>query len=805
MRNYQEDALEKLRDGFRGGHRTQLLYAPCGAGKTELAVALMQAAAIKGTRSAMIVDRRVLCDQTSARLWKYNIDHGVLMAGSSRWRPELPIQVCTAQTLEAREGFPDVGLLIVDEAHCQRQSTTEFIKNHPKIRVIGLSGSPFTKGLGAVYTAVQSAIPISAMISAGWLVPPRVFVAKQIDMTGAKKVAGEWSAKEATTRGVKITADVVSEWVKKTHEVFGGPRKTIVFCAGVAHGEDLSRQFAEAGYNFVSISYRDDDDYKQEVLAEFNKPDTEINGIIATDILTKGFDQSDVMIGVSARPFSKSFSSHVQQLGRVMRPHADKSHAIWMCHCVAGDQRVLTHRGLVRIDRILLSDRIWDGIDFVTHRGVVSRGIRPVIRYAGITATPDHLIETADEGWCSLGYCADKQKSIVTTGVGGTALRECDDYRTGGNLAGRTQKAVHACSLRMRNLRISIHRLVAEFTGRENEWVHSVWPAKARAGMAECQSGGYAGAVQKPEAQSVSELRGQRDRIQVRLGDWVRSLDKRELGLLGRTERNGIRSDQQQRALRAGKYPVGDEAIEPEQQKKFEDRTVDAQIQDRTPRSAICGRYIASIFKRWSFFGCYRRALSSTVTEAEREVWDILDCGPRHRFTCEGLLVHNSGNFLRFHDQWEALCERGVDELDDGAEKPKPEPTDKEKEASKCPQCGCVWSAKEDVCANCGHVRVRRNDVIEVAGQMEELSGTGKKADKYSSDYKREWYQGLIAHLRAKGKNENRAFHLYREKFKCEPAWKKVAGSQITTPAMDAIGFLWHANIKFAKSQGARR
>jgi DNA repair protein RadD len=38
------------------------------------------------------------------------------------------------------------------------------------------------------------------------------------------------------------------------------------------------------------------------------------------------------MIGVSARPFSKSLSSHVQQMGRVMRPYDGKDFAIWLDH-----------------------------------------------------------------------------------------------------------------------------------------------------------------------------------------------------------------------------------------------------------------------------------------------------------------------------------------------------------------------------------------------------------------------------------------------------------------------------------------
>jgi superfamily II DNA or RNA helicase len=223
-------------------------------------------------------------------------------------------------------------MLLVDEAHAQRKQTTEFIKNAKGFRVVGLSASPFTKGLGNTYSAVVSAATTRELVDQGWLAPMRVFIAKQIDMTGAKKKMGEWSDTDATERGIRITGDIVAEWVKKTHEIFGMPKKTIVFCAGVAHGEDLAKKFAEAGYNFVSISYKDDDQFKQDAFAEFAKTDSSIHGLIATDILTKGYDQSDCMIGISARPFSKSFSSHVQQMGRIMRQHHGKEFCVWLCH-----------------------------------------------------------------------------------------------------------------------------------------------------------------------------------------------------------------------------------------------------------------------------------------------------------------------------------------------------------------------------------------------------------------------------------------------------------------------------------------
>lgn len=332
LRSYQEECLVNLRNGFKNGHSRQMLYLPTGAGKTECAIALLKASAEKGHRCAMVMDRRVLVEQTSERIERYSLDHGVLMAGHWRFHTYKSIQVCSAQTLEKRGSMPGMKLMIVDEAHNTRQQTAEFIKNNPDVFVVGLSASPFTKGLGNIYSSVVNGPTTKQLVDMGNLAPLRVFIAKEIDMTGAKKVAGEWSQGEATERGIKITGDIVNEWIKKTHEIFGEPKKTIVFCAGVAHGLDLSEKFKEAGYNFVSISYKDDDEAKREALLEFSKPDSSIHGLIATDILTKGFDQADVMIGISARPFTKSFSSHVQQLGRIMRPHEDKSDAIWLDH-----------------------------------------------------------------------------------------------------------------------------------------------------------------------------------------------------------------------------------------------------------------------------------------------------------------------------------------------------------------------------------------------------------------------------------------------------------------------------------------
>lgn len=333
LRPYQLAAIDGLRQGARSGHRSQIVVAPTGAGKTALATQMMRDAAAKGSRVAFVVDRVALVDQTSAVLDRYGIAHGVIQAGHWRNRAYEKIQICSAQTLEKRGFFPNLNLLIVDECHGIRKETASLIQNRPELHVLGLTATPFTKGLSNLYTNLVNVSTTDALIGEGYLVPLKIYAAVSPDMAGAKVVAGEWTDADIEARGSTIIGDIVAEWTAKTLEHFGKPVKTIVFAASVSHGEALCRQFNAAGHRFVQISYRDgSDDRRRAIIEEFRKPESSIVGLVACEIFTKGFDVPDVMCGIAARPYRKSLSSHIQQMGRVMRPHPGKTFGLWLDH-----------------------------------------------------------------------------------------------------------------------------------------------------------------------------------------------------------------------------------------------------------------------------------------------------------------------------------------------------------------------------------------------------------------------------------------------------------------------------------------
>ncbi len=487
-RPYQVASIEGLRQGFRDHHTRQVLAAPTGAGKSVIMLEMIQRAMEKGSRILFICERRILVEQFSRHLDAQGIDHGIMMSKHWRFKPQELVQIATAQTLEKMESWPAFDICFVDEIHaCMRKSIKQMMTNFPKLKVIGATATPFHPELGKYFSSVTSVISMSELVEKAYLVPFRVFVAHEIDTTGVKIVAGEWKKDELEARGQQIVGDVVSDYIRISNEVFSRHSKAICFSCGVAHGADLARKFAEAGVNAVQISSNDEDEYRAEVLADFAKPDTSINVLISVSILSRGFDQTDVEHVILARPLKKSFSEHVQMVGRGARTHPEKK------------------------------------------------------------------------------FCV---------------------------------------------------------------------------------------------------------------------------------------------------------------------------IQD------------------------------------------------------------NSGNWLRFKDSWDEFYSNGVNSLNEGAdEKPRKEPSEKDKAAAKCPRCGHLWSGGSDVCSHCGAIRARRNEVLAVAGEMSELTLVPKK-EKYSADYKESFYAQLLGYAQEKGHAPGSAYHRYVEKFGVGPSMAKPAPE---APGPEVCNWIRSRQIAYAK------
>jgi len=322
LREYQSESIEGLRENIRNGIESQILAAFVGAGKTVMAAYLLREAFRKGARGMFIVDRLSLLGQTSAMFDRYGIPHGVIQSSHPRYFPNEQIQIASIQTLAARGWNGNVDLIIPDECHILHRTMTQRILMGGA-KFIGLSATPFTKGLGRYYKGIVNVRTANQLTADGFLVQFRVFAANEPDMKGAKVVAGEWTDADASERAKVIVGDVVKEY-----QQHAGTRKGIAFGVDVSHCEEMRRQFTAAGVVTALYTYMTPDDEREEMLREFRKPDSKIRLLISVSALSRGFDVPDVEVIIMCRPLKASFAEFVQVLGRGLRSHSTKTDCI---------------------------------------------------------------------------------------------------------------------------------------------------------------------------------------------------------------------------------------------------------------------------------------------------------------------------------------------------------------------------------------------------------------------------------------------------------------------------------------------
>jgi DNA repair protein RadD len=323
---HQERAIEMLDEAFDSSKRAPLLCMPTGSGKTVTAGELIDRHLRHGGKAAFVVPRLSLIDQAVADFEEIGItDIGVRQGLHFRTDRRALLQVCSAQTLIRRIDFPDVDLAFVDEAHIVFKGVSEWIKSAKDTRFIGLSATPWSKGLGLVYDHLIKPVTIGELIENRILSPFRVFAPPGPDLSKVKTVAGEFHEGELSdaVNRRELVADVVQTWLHK-----GEDRPTLCYGVDRKHAQHLQERFIEAGIPTGYIDCNTPLHERQIIFRQFELGEIRIICNVAT--LDTGID-ADVRCIIDARP-TKSRIRYVQTIGRGLRRAEGKDHLIVLDH-----------------------------------------------------------------------------------------------------------------------------------------------------------------------------------------------------------------------------------------------------------------------------------------------------------------------------------------------------------------------------------------------------------------------------------------------------------------------------------------
>lgn len=333
LRPYQAEALQKLRIALAGGKRRVMLYSPTGSGKTEIAMAMIAGARAKGKRVAFVANRVELVGQASRRFFKSGIDHGVIQGENSRCL-DSPVLVCSIQTI-SRRGLPDVDLIVIDEAHgcAGSREYRELIRKHNALPIIGLSATPFAKGLGRhhdgigeLFEDMVQAATIRDLIERGHLVDCDIYAPSEPDLSGVKIVAGDYNEQQlgvAVDRPALI-GDIVSHWNR-----LGRDKQTVCFATNIAHSKHIIDQFRASGIAAEHLDCYTSDEEREGILGRVSSGETKI--VSNVGVLAEGWDCPAVSVMILARP-TRSLIRYIQMVGRVLRPFPGKERALILDH-----------------------------------------------------------------------------------------------------------------------------------------------------------------------------------------------------------------------------------------------------------------------------------------------------------------------------------------------------------------------------------------------------------------------------------------------------------------------------------------
>lgn len=330
LREYQQRSVDLIRTEFQTGTKKVLLWLATGGGKTVVFSDIVKSAVAKERKCIILVRGRKLVDQASQRLFRENVSHGVLMAGHYLYKPTMPVQVCSIDTLIARKLRPPADLIIIDEAHLSiSDGYREVIADYPNAYIVAVTATPYVdKSLTHVAQKIVHPISMNELIEQGFLVPFRYFAPSSPELSAVKVSSSTKDYVvddlEKAMNRTQLTGKIIDHWKKLASDL-----PTVCFAVNINHSKILAEQFRSAGVSAEHCDADSTDGEREEIIRRLTNGETKV--VCNVGIFCTGIDIPCLGAIIMARP-TKSRNLYIQQAGRGTRTFAGKQNCILLDH-----------------------------------------------------------------------------------------------------------------------------------------------------------------------------------------------------------------------------------------------------------------------------------------------------------------------------------------------------------------------------------------------------------------------------------------------------------------------------------------
>jgi DNA repair protein RadD len=356
LRDYQQKAVDEVRNLYSRGVKKVLIHLSTGGGKTHIFCYVLNSLTQKSNKKAiMIVRGKELVNQASRRLIENSVEHGVIMASHWLRRVDAKIQICSIDTLASwhKKGkpLPVADLVVIDEAHLAvSKSFRDVLALYPEAFYLPVTATPhIKKGLRHIADAVVRPITFSELVANGNLVPPRYYCPTKIDLKRCRVKDDEYVTADVEEELER--AAILGDVVRCYREHLDG-KPAIVFAVSVNHSKKICENFSEAGIRAEHVDANTKDKRRLEIINGMTAGEIKI--IVNVGVFCTGLDIPCLAGVIMVRP-TKSYNLYVQQIGRGTRPYHGKKDFLVLDHV----GNIMEH-GLVENEMECLLDG-WEG------------------------------------------------------------------------------------------------------------------------------------------------------------------------------------------------------------------------------------------------------------------------------------------------------------------------------------------------------------------------------------------------------------------------------------------------------------
>lgn len=322
---HQSKAFDDLRASMRS-HRSTLLQAACGFGKTVLFAHVVKRAVAKGKRVIFAVHRKELIFQTAATFDKCDIEYSFIAAGRHCDR-RAQVYIASIPTLRNRLDDFACDLLIVDEAHLSMAATWQQCVKHYRERgayVLGCTASPIRldgKGLGGNFGNMVRGPSTAWLMENDYLSKYIMFAPQTADTGGLRRMAGDFRKDDAAAlmNRPSITGCAISHWLKHAPG-----RKTVAYAVSIEHSKAIAQSFRDAGVPSMHVDGETDETVRVNAMRDL--ADGRLQVVTNCQLMTEGVDLSalagkpvSIECVINLRP-TQSLALWTQICGRALRP-----------------------------------------------------------------------------------------------------------------------------------------------------------------------------------------------------------------------------------------------------------------------------------------------------------------------------------------------------------------------------------------------------------------------------------------------------------------------------------------------------